>query len=80
MAAARVRSFTDTYEGAGEKVSIILTLSLLTLDLKTIMQLAHTIETPIYFRLGDNGGNIQLSQGAQHSKKVTVTLILGPNS
>ena len=67
-----VHAFTDTYQGAGEKVEIILTLSLLTLDLRT--------RTPIPFSLGDIEGNIQLGQGVLHSKKLKFTLILGPNS
>ena len=42
-------AFTDTYQVAGEKEKIILTLSLLTLDLKTITQLVHTIENTHLF-------------------------------
>ena len=42
-------AFTDTYQGAGEGEQIILPLRILTLDLRAITQLVHTIENTHLF-------------------------------
>ena len=47
---------------------IILTLNLLTLDLKTMTQL---VQKPSYFSLGDIEGNIQLCQFPNHCNEKT---------
>ena len=47
---------------------------------KRLLNWCTPLKTPISFSLGVVDGNIQISQGARHSKKREFTLIMGGNS